>query len=57
MPAAYAFLDPSSGPILAAYIVGIAVAQVLIFVLVKYLIVLRRRLVSNRAQVGELDEK
>ncbi|KAI5861481.1 hypothetical protein GGS23DRAFT_598632 [Durotheca rogersii] len=50
----YAFLDPdpahdgAAGPLVPAYIVGIAAVTVLVFVLVRYLIALRRWLVEDR---------
>ncbi|KAF4564782.1 hypothetical protein EYR40_010953 [Pleurotus pulmonarius] len=37
----YPFLDPSKGPILAAYIVGIGLAQCVVFVLVRWGVMLR----------------
>ncbi|THH33151.1 hypothetical protein EUX98_g1042 [Antrodiella citrinella] len=41
----YTFLDPKEqGKLLAAYIVGIAVAEILIFIIVRYACVLRERL-------------
>ncbi|KIY43488.1 hypothetical protein FISHEDRAFT_53069, partial [Fistulina hepatica ATCC 64428] len=39
----YSFLDPSNGPILAAYIVGIAVAECILFLVVRSIIIVRRR--------------
>lgn len=41
--AAYSFLDPSDGPILAAYIIGIAVGDILVFALVRGVVALRQR--------------
>jgi len=45
----YSFLDPNKqGKKLAAYIIGIAVGQIIIFLIVRGIIVLRERLVRNR---------
>lgn len=41
--AAYSFLDPAKGPILAAYIIGIAVGDILVFALVRGVVALRQR--------------
>ena len=49
----YSFLDPhKQGAFLAAYIVGIAVAEIVIFVLVRYLCILRHRLARRLAGMG-----
>jgi hypothetical protein len=56
LPTAYGFLNPSKEHArLAGYIVGIAVAQCIIFLLVRGAIVLRQRLVLRRP--GSLPEK
>ncbi|KAH8822948.1 hypothetical protein DL96DRAFT_1470179 [Flagelloscypha sp. PMI_526] len=52
----YEFLDPSEGPILAAYIVGIAVGEVIVFVIVRYVIALREKLVNRRAATADVSE-
>ncbi|TFK39333.1 hypothetical protein BDQ12DRAFT_629891 [Crucibulum laeve] len=45
----YSFLNPKQqGSLLAAYIIGIAVGQCMVFVIVRYLIILRERLVRRR---------
>lgn len=52
-PPVYSFLDPhEQGAFLAAYIVGIAVAEIVIFVLVRYLCILRFRLTKRLARLG-----
>lgn len=49
----YSFLDPhKQGKKLAAYIVGIAVAEIVIFVLIRYLIIARYKLVKRLSQLG-----
>jgi len=46
----YAFLDPEKkGKMLAGYIIGIAIAECIIFAIVKGLMVLRSRFVRKRA--------
>jgi len=45
----YAFLDPTKkGKALAGYIIGIAIAECIIFALVKGLMILRSRVVQKR---------
>ncbi|KAJ7811005.1 hypothetical protein B0H14DRAFT_2861385 [Mycena olivaceomarginata] len=39
----YSFLDPAKGPILAAYIIGIAAGDILVFALVRGVVALRQR--------------
>ena len=51
---AYSFLDPTlQGPKLAAYIIGIAVAEVIIFCLIKIVETLRDRWAVRRGLVLE----
>ena len=46
---AYSFLDPKKqGKKLAAYIIGIALGQIIIFLIVRGIIVVRERLIRNR---------
>jgi len=52
----YSFLDPSlQGPILAAYIVGIIVVQVIVFCLIKIIETWRERWAERRGLVLEAD--
>ncbi|KAF5344998.1 hypothetical protein D9756_011301 [Leucocoprinus leucothites] len=45
----YTFLDPKEqGPLLAGYILGIAAGQIIVFVLVRYVIMLRIRVVGEK---------
>ncbi|KAI5890464.1 uncharacterized protein SCHCODRAFT_01129121 [Schizophyllum commune H4-8] len=54
----YSFLDPvKQGPYLAAYIVGIAVGEVIIFSIVRGLIILRMRLCQRLRKTAPYEDK
>ncbi|KAK7059941.1 hypothetical protein R3P38DRAFT_2838631 [Favolaschia claudopus] len=55
----YSFLDPSKGPILAAYIIGIAVGDIVVFLLARGAVALRQRLAirAGRLPDGSGDAK
>ena len=49
---AYSFLDPKKqGKLLAAYIIGIAVGQVIIFVIIRWVIMLREKIAKRQKGV------
>lgn len=55
---AYSFLDPKKqGALLAGYIVGIAVAQCVIFAVVRTLIVARERIVRRSGTSAEIEAR
>jgi hypothetical protein len=56
LPPAYSFLDPTlQGPKLAAYIIGIAVAEVVVFSLIKIIETWRDRWAVRKGLVLEAD--
>ncbi|KAF9261816.1 hypothetical protein L218DRAFT_961056 [Marasmius fiardii PR-910] len=52
----YPFLDPKHGPILAAYIVGIAVAECIIFAIVWGIMTLRQKLFPVKETLSEWED-